>query len=573
MQRNGGGVTLTITGGAITTPADTLYVNLGTVSAGISINSQLAGTFDVVFGGSGGLAYIGGAASNTYVGTTYVACQLGLQKPTTNAPAIPGDLVVLSGSVNFCGNYTQNQIARNANVTIGDLGMMTGSGNGGTQDFGGNVTINGGTWLGNFGYSHHAFDASGIGLRFNGGRFGNTTPAGYGNYYLLTDVSYASTSTRQAVFENTSASQFLNLTEAGKGAAVRTFAITNSATLDDATPEMVVYAALNEANASEKGGLTKIGTGMLSVRGMTYSLTGDITVNGGTLVSAGSWTAATQSGTTVSGSAIVTGLSTTGGLVVGQRVTGTGIPATTTIFSIDSATQFTLSQVATASGTPTLTFAGRGGMGKAQVLAGSRTSGSPLVSGLSSTASMAVGQPVSGTGISGSILSIDSSSQITLSANASLSGTSDITFTGGSAVGSGPVTVNSGGTLMGDGIAGNVTVNSGGTLIPGTPENPMGSMAIGGNLDMSGGGTVAFNISGTAQNTVVVKGNAVLGGTFTVNPVNGYRLSNDASLNLLTVTGTVSGQFTSVTTGYEVKVVGNQLVLSRKLKGVRYNLK
>lgn len=63
----------------------------------------------------------------------------------------------------------------------------------------------------------------------------------------------------------------------------------------------------------------------------------------------------TKSSTTTSTSAVVTMGSTTG-LTAGMVVTGTGIPASTTILSVDSSTQITLSANATATGTPTLTF-------------------------------------------------------------------------------------------------------------------------------------------------------------------------------------------------------------------------
>lgn len=63
-------------------------------------------------------------------------------------------------------------------------------------------------------------------------------------------------------------------------------------------------------------------------------------------------------GTTTSGSAVVTGLSSTAGLAANTwSVTGTGIPTDTTIASVDSGTQITLSQAATASGAVTLTCA------------------------------------------------------------------------------------------------------------------------------------------------------------------------------------------------------------------------
>jgi hypothetical protein len=62
-----------------------------------------------------------------------------------------------------------------------------------------------------------------------------------------------------------------------------------------------------------------------------------------------SYTATT--GTTTSGSAVVTAIPSTTGLSTSYMVTGTGVPTDTYVASVDSATQVTLSQSATASGT------------------------------------------------------------------------------------------------------------------------------------------------------------------------------------------------------------------------------
>lgn len=69
-------------------------------------------------------------------------------------------------------------------------------------------------------------------------------------------------------------------------------------------------------------------------------------------------TTTTSTSATTNGSAVVTGLTSSAYRYVGQSVTGTGIPASTTIASVDSVTQVTLSANATATGTPTLTFYG-----------------------------------------------------------------------------------------------------------------------------------------------------------------------------------------------------------------------
>lgn len=62
-------------------------------------------------------------------------------------------------------------------------------------------------------------------------------------------------------------------------------------------------------------------------------------------------------GTTTSGSAVVTGISSTASLAADLwEVSGTGIPTNTSISSVDSSTQVTLSQNATASGSVSLRF-------------------------------------------------------------------------------------------------------------------------------------------------------------------------------------------------------------------------
>lgn len=64
----------------------------------------------------------------------------------------------------------------------------------------------------------------------------------------------------------------------------------------------------------------------------------------------------TLDGDTTSASAVVDGISDTSLIDVGMEVTGTGIPAGTTVDSVDSGVQITLSQNATAIGTSALTY-------------------------------------------------------------------------------------------------------------------------------------------------------------------------------------------------------------------------
>lgn len=67
-----------------------------------------------------------------------------------------------------------------------------------------------------------------------------------------------------------------------------------------------------------------------------------------------------QSGTRTNGSPVITGLSDTTSMRAGMPVSGTGVPSSTTILTVDGATQITLSQNATSSGTNTVVVAPHG---------------------------------------------------------------------------------------------------------------------------------------------------------------------------------------------------------------------
>ncbi len=65
----------------------------------------------------------------------------------------------------------------------------------------------------------------------------------------------------------------------------------------------------------------------------------------------------TQNGTTTSGAATITGLSSTSGMVAGMVVSGTGIPSGSIISAVNSATEITINNNATSSGTVSVTVA------------------------------------------------------------------------------------------------------------------------------------------------------------------------------------------------------------------------
>jgi uncharacterized repeat protein (TIGR01451 family) len=145
----------------------------------------------------------------------------------------------------------------------------------------------------------------------------------------------------------------------------------------------------------------------------------------------------TLTGTPTNGSKVVTFSSGTDtlSLLPGQTVTGTGIPSGTTITSVDSLSQITLSKAATASGGTSLTFSEvLTGTLHAATTNGTWTSGSTLVTGLSSTANLLAGSTVtsssSGIPAGTKIAAINSPTSITLSQAATASqGGKTLTFT------------------------------------------------------------------------------------------------------------------------------------------------
>jgi hypothetical protein len=159
---------------------------------------------------------------------------------------------------------------------------------------------------------------------------------------------------------------------------------------------------------------------------------------------------------TTNGSAVITGLVSTSEIGVGAVVSGTNIPANATVLSVDSATQITISANATGTGTITLTASGRltlekgytsfssnaklypfqriedvtfqttSGSNLANSLAfttltGDLTSGSPIITNINTTG-LEVGMFIFQASIGGSIISIDSPTQVTMSANATGTG-------------------------------------------------------------------------------------------------------------------------------------------------------
>jgi autotransporter-associated beta strand protein len=99
-------------------------------------------------------------------------------------------------------------------------------------------------------------------------------------------------------------------------------------------------------------------------------------------------------------------------------------------------------------------------------------------------------------------------------------GTLLVNNTVGSGTGSGAVTVAGGATLGGSGvIAGPVTIGSGGTLAPGA--NSVGTLTVSNTLVVNGAAVLAYAL-GTSSDLTVVSGNLTLGGTLNITDAGGF---------------------------------------------------
>ena len=114
-----------------------------------------------------------------------------------------------------------------------------------------------------------------------------------------------------------------------------------------------------------------------------------------------------------------------------------------------------------------------------------------------------------------------------------------------SATGAGAITVQSGGTLGGNGIvASAVTVNSGGALAPG---NPLGILTVSNSLMLAVGSTTFMQVghSPLTNNAARVIGTLTEGGTLNVTNLGVAAFANGDSFKLFNAT-TYNGAFASV---------------------------
>lgn len=617
----GGSFTLTLaSGGYLTTTNTTLYINAGAQALGnswgmIKFNGSITGAFDVVYGigsgNEGGNIQIAGATTdrNTYSGTTYFtggSAYYRLLRPSGSAAgsAVPGNMVIEGGIVEDNG-VANNQIATTANVTIRQNGVLFTT-DGQNQTIGGTLTLDGGTiWQGGTGTT--IFQGVGTGMVFNGGTIIHNRNFSYKQpVYLLTDVSYASSSTAPARWRTDGYTfsyvgdlpwQNIFLSTNAAGLVSRTFNIAKSSSLPVGQPEMECnyYISDSAANGNNQtvggpGKIIKTGTGTLRLSALSGTVTidqrgkptwtGGVDVNNGTLIASSYGFSGVRTGEVDKMSAVVTGLPRTDDLFVGQEVISAGwLNGNARIASIDSASQITLNSSVGAKNaighaTIPITFTGQGAVGLATNVTCTMTSGSRVITGLSSTNGLCVGQMFrdadgSGAAIQGNtyIMSIDSSSQITISKTASSSTTKSLSFYACSATGSGPVNVNNTGTLMGLGVAGACTNNSGGTIDPGTMPGGVGNFAFGGNVNIKSGSTLHVDLaSNTSYDTLTVAGTATINGAIDVGVASGYKPAGGTSWTIVNA-GSVSLSPDSVTSGFKASKVGNTVVLTKSISG------
>ena len=122
-------------------------------------------------------------------------------------------------------------------------------------------------------------------------------------------------------------------------------------------------------------------------------------------------------------------------------------------------------------------------------------------------------------------------------------GTLELSNTSSTALTSGLITVNSGGTLAGNGLAGNVTVGKGG-IVTGGLNGLAGTLRLGNNLTLQQGATVLCRLSATGNSQITVQGNVRHSGdTILVRIPAGRVLSVGSELKVFSVAGTHTGSY------------------------------
>ncbi|BBC73464.1 autotransporter YapH [Altererythrobacter sp. B11] len=565
----------------------------------LAINRSDALVHNRVISGTGGLLVAGGTITlggmNTFTGATQIG------SGATLALAGQGrinqsSLVTVDGTFDVTGASSAQirDLAGSGTIVLGDAGLIIADA---SHTFSGSATGTGGLTVqaGTLTLTGDSDFAGGLGIGNegvvnigDGGTTGSIT-AGVTNYGTLRfdradDIAYAGQITGQGTVVKTGANT-LTLTgsmsgvklDLQQGTAVFLGSMSSSAALAAGTS--LVFA--NPGTTSYKGSLTgtgsvlKTGEGAITFSGNSSTFGGNTTVDGGTVVLTGA----------LGGGLLI---STGGTVQVGNGVKDGDLLADTTnngtlIFDQTGDYEFTRALAGDGGlikrGDGALLLSGaysytgstvvEGGLVRLAALLDSDTDlvvdngtfdldgKDQQVSGLSGEAgnlllgggSLTVNQE-GNSEFAGSITGGDSGSFTKTGAGSlNLSGTSG--FTGAVNVNGGrlaingtlpaQVTVNSGGTLGGNGTAGTLTVLSGGTLAPG---NSIGTLNVAGDVSFQPGSVYSVELNAEGESDRLIAGGTatIAGGTVSVLAAAGnYRSVSDYVI--LSAAGGVTGEF------------------------------
>jgi fibronectin-binding autotransporter adhesin len=579
IQGSGGANAITFTGGSSVLTLQAGYSFTGNVVANPGTDIlEVAGvtdfSFDVSAIGPGqtfqnfaGFRKTGGnTVTLTGATTATTPWQITQGVLAISSDAALGDVsqrvTLATGTLRFTSNLTLNHgiginapggtidIGSTASTISGTIigpGGLTVSGNGGdltltstANAFSGTTTINSGVALriGDGGFN----GSTGTGPVINNGQLffnsttlairpgdisgtGSVTQMGSGVVHLNGNNSYSGLTTISA-----------GTLQIGEGATISAGGTTGTLGTGNVVNNSVL--AYNRIDAIQYAGSIS-GTGVVNVLHGNFVLTGPNTYTGGTNIASG---ATLQLGIPTANGSIAGNVSNSGTLAFnnGSSLTYSGvISGIGQVTKAGSGTAILTGNNVYTGGT-TIT-AGRLQLGNGGT-SGSLGTGTIINNGelaFNRSDNISFGQVISGTG---GLVQLGSGT-LTLTAVNTYTGPTTInagTLSVNGSIPSSPVTVNSGGTLGGNGSTGAVTVNSGGQIAPG---NSIGTVTVS-SLTLKPGSITTIELSPSASDRINVAGAAALDGTLTLSPAAGAY--SPASYRLIQA-GSISGTFANIT--------------------------